>query len=163
MSELPAATPQATARPARARRARPERVRGSTRSPTSPPTAGALDEDEDTEERPAPSIHAAGDSALRRPYLPQVVIRLTASQRFEAPAQVLASAVEPRFHGADIGLDGMGDLGQRHAVILGQNHDLALQWRQRANGQSDQLADVAARRIERLSDQRLVVERFEPM
>src|SRR5688572_3632670 len=124
MSALPAATTRATAQPARARRTRPEPGRGSIRSPASPPIAGALDEDTDTEERPAPSIHAAVDSALRRPYLPQVVIRLTASQRFEAPAQVLASAVEPRFHGADIGLDRIGDLGERHAVILGKNHDL---------------------------------------
>jgi len=72
-------------------------------------------------------------------------------------------AVQPRFDGADVRVNGSRDLGQRQAFVLGEDHHLSLQRAERAHGLTHHLADIAAVEIDDLSGHRLFVQRLVAM
>ena len=71
--------------------------------------------------------------------------------------------MEPRLDRADVDLDGARDLGERQAFVLDEDHHLALERRQRTHGPADDVADLTAIEVDGLRDNRVVVERLEPM
>src|SRR5262249_8976815 len=144
----------------------PEQECGSSRSAASGTRAVSAARQRfgarDAEALPAPPTGAADRAVRRRSMVPYDVRSpvIQRAKRRQHAAQVLARPVQSRFHGADLGIDGAGNLFERQLFVLEQEERLSLERRQRLNGLRHQLRGLPRRGVDRRGGKAFLVERI---